>query len=212
MNCVTRRYVIAAIAAVASFPRKCFASGEYIGEVVATWLPDNRKMRLLNAFEYRDPKGRRWPVPAGAIVDGASIPQPFWSVIGGPFEGAYRAASVIHDHWCETRTRTHLDVHQMFYDAMLTSGVGDKKAWLMYQAVLRFGPFWKDPRIPEECQIIDKSYDFSRCARNSTKPLVAYRTITREDLLSFANELSKTADPDDISQIKRQAGELPNRP
>src|SRR5690242_3570669 len=71
--------------------------GAYQGRVITEWLPDNRKMRLIEPFEYIGPDGRRWPVPAGTVVDGASIPQAFWSIIGGPFEGAYRPASVIHD-------------------------------------------------------------------------------------------------------------------
>jgi Protein of unknown function (DUF1353) len=45
-------------------------------------------------------------VPAGAIVGGASIPQVFWSIIGGPFEDKYREASVIHDYYCEQKSDT----------------------------------------------------------------------------------------------------------
>ena len=46
-------------------------------------------------------KKKTWTAPKGAKVDGASIPQLFWTPIGGPFEGKYRYASVIHDTECD---------------------------------------------------------------------------------------------------------------
>lgn len=71
--------------------------GSFVGRVLAEWLDDGRLMRLEEPFEYVGPDRRRWPVPKGTIVDGASIPRPLWSVIGGPFEAKYRNASVVHD-------------------------------------------------------------------------------------------------------------------
>ena len=56
--------------------------GRFEGEVNATWLDDG-KMRLNEKFAYIDPREKHWLAPAQAIVDGASIPKPFWSVIGG---------------------------------------------------------------------------------------------------------------------------------
>ena len=79
--------------------------GYFNGDIVAKWLDDGRTMRLTEPFEYVGPDGRKWPVPTGTVVDGASIPQSFWSVIGGPFEGMYRKPSVVHDYYCGARTR-----------------------------------------------------------------------------------------------------------
>lgn len=50
--------------------------------------------KLAAQFRFVDPNGLLWIVPPGKEVDGASIPQAFWSFIGGPFEGAYIKASV----------------------------------------------------------------------------------------------------------------------
>jgi hypothetical protein len=91
------------------------ATGSYRGRVVAEWIGP-RNMRLVEPFKYMASNGRRWPVPSGVVVDGASIPQMLWSLIGGPFEGLYRAASVVHDRFCDTRTRKYPDVHQMFFE------------------------------------------------------------------------------------------------
>jgi Protein of unknown function (DUF1353) len=116
--------------------------GKYEGRAVVTFLGDGRRVRLVEAFGYVDTIGERWDVPAGAIVDGASIPQSLWSLVGGPFDGKYRDASVIHDWYCDLRSRPWKAVHRVFYEAMLTSGVTRARATLMYAAVYWGGPRW----------------------------------------------------------------------
>jgi hypothetical protein len=76
------------------------------------------------------------------VVNGASIPSAFWTFIGGPFEGKYRAASVVHDVGCEEMTATWEDVHRMFYEACLCGGVDEQMAKMLYYAVYHFGPRW----------------------------------------------------------------------
>jgi hypothetical protein len=105
-------------------------------------LDDGRGAHLLAPLSYRRPDGSDWPVPTGAWLDGASIPRPLWSLIGGPFEGRYRNASIVHDHYCITKTRPWQDVHRMFYEAMRCSGTGATQAKIMYYSVYRFGPRW----------------------------------------------------------------------
>ena len=97
-------------------------------------------MRLLSPLAYFDPTGVEWNAPSGWVVDGASIPQVAWSFIGGPFEGKYRNASVIHDVGCDQKNRPWEAVHEVFYSAMLTSGVETWRAKIMYAAVYHFGP------------------------------------------------------------------------
>lgn len=116
--------------------------GEYSGTVKAEWLVKTREMKLLEPFAFKGPDCKSWPVPKGALVDGASIPQVFWSVIGGPFEGRYRDASVVHDYYCKIKSEPWEKVHDMFYDAMLANGVDSNKAALMFYAVRWFGPKW----------------------------------------------------------------------
>ena len=71
--------------------------GYFSGQIETRWENDGVTMVLLNELRYTDPYGEVWVAPAGSRVDGASIPRAFWSVIGGPFEGKYRNASVLHD-------------------------------------------------------------------------------------------------------------------
>jgi hypothetical protein len=114
------------------------------GAVVASWDTNGRTMTLERPFAFVGPKCRRWSVPSGAVVDGASIPRILWAAIGGPFEGLYRNASVVHDWYCAVRTEPYRDVHRMFYEGMIAAGVPKWKALGFYWTVLKAGPSWDD--------------------------------------------------------------------
>jgi hypothetical protein len=116
--------------------------GAYEGTLDCRLLNDGRQMEVLADFAYVDTGGLKWPVPKGAKVDGASIPRFLWPVIGAPWSGKYRDASVIHDWYCDRRNRPWEDVHRMFYEAMLTSGVSGAQARTMFLAVYYAGPRW----------------------------------------------------------------------
>jgi hypothetical protein len=116
--------------------------GHFVGVVKTLWSDNGRDMTLLEDFSYIDPDGLEWKAPAGTVTDGASIPQSAWSIIGGPFEGPYRLAAVIHDAACVKKDRSWESVHEMFYRAMLTAHVNEVQAKMMYGAVYHFGPRW----------------------------------------------------------------------
>src|ERR1700686_2385424 len=117
--------------------------------------PDGRRFSLIHDFNYVDQTGRLWAAPADLITDGASIPMPFWSVIGGPFEGLYREAAIVHDAGCCAKMQPWQDVDHMFYNAMRCSGVGWLQAKVMFYAVWAGGPRWTtaNPTMPRECKI-----------------------------------------------------------
>jgi hypothetical protein len=116
--------------------------GKFVGDVKVVWNADHRTMTLLSDFKYIDPLNVTWDAPRGSTIDGASIPKLAWSLIGGPFEGPYRKASVIHDVACQRKTRPWESVHLAFYFAMKAEGSGDLQAKLMYAAVQHGGPRW----------------------------------------------------------------------
>jgi Protein of unknown function (DUF1353) len=116
--------------------------GHFVGVVKTLWSDNGRDMKLLEDFSYVDPDGLLWKAPAGSVTDGASIPRSAWSIIGGPFEGPYRLAAVIHDVACEKKERSWESAHEMFYRAMLTAHVNEVQAKIMYAAVYHFGPRW----------------------------------------------------------------------
>ena len=123
--------------------------GSYTGTPpVIRLLEDGRKAELVEPIAYHGTDGVDWPVPSDSMLDGASIPRAFWTLIGGPFEGKYRDASIVHDHYCDHHhDRTWHDTARMFYAAMRCSGVGTIKAKIMFYAVYRFGPKWPDPLV-----------------------------------------------------------------
>ena len=139
--------------------------GRFDGQVIARWEDDGRTMTLVEPFAYIDPREARWPAPAGAVVNGASIPRPFWSLIGGPFAGEFRDASVVHDVACEARDRPWRAVHRMFYEACRCGGVGAVKAKTMYYAVFHFGPRW---RVEERTTIVAGTTQTERIVRDET--------------------------------------------
>jgi hypothetical protein len=108
-------------------------------------LTDGRKAKLLKSFRFTDASGKPWEAPAGTEIDGASIPQVFWTIIGGPYEGKYRFGSIVHDRYCvDHGGRAWRDVHRMFYNACLAGGTDPQTAKLMYAAVYHFGPRWSE--------------------------------------------------------------------
>jgi Protein of unknown function (DUF1353) len=119
--------------------------GYYSGEPVTRWSPDGRNMILVTELRYTDPKGQVWVAPAGSVTDGASLPRYLWSIMGGPFEGQYRNAAVLHDVAYEQHNRPWQDCDRMFYYAMRCSGVNAVEAKTMYYALFKFGHHWKFP-------------------------------------------------------------------
>jgi Protein of unknown function (DUF1353) len=135
--------VILTASLLLAFPSSSVAAGSFSGHVKAEWNDDGRTMTLLDNFEYLDPQGRKWVAPKGQVVDGASIPRFAWTLIGGPFEGKYRDSSVIHDVGCDKHWAPWQVVHDVFYMGMITSGVEEWRAKVMYAAVYHFGPRWE---------------------------------------------------------------------
>lgn len=145
-NSASRKVLLACSLALPAGPALTQDFGRFEGTVQTEWLDpegDHRRMRLLSDFSYVDPNGQLWLAPSGWIIDGASIPQLFWNIIGSPFDGAYRRASVIHDVACDQKERPWKEVHRAFYYAMRAEGLGALKAKLMYGAVFAGGPRWE---------------------------------------------------------------------
>lgn len=134
---------------------QAYKKGKFRGELVVLFFngmtgdkPPRpvQLIQLLKPFGYTDSNNLDWDVPAGAISDGASIPDWAWAMVGGPFSGLYKDAAVIHDHYCVQRTRKWEDVHSVFYEASLNRGTAETLAKTMYAAVLLAGPRWDAPR------------------------------------------------------------------
>lgn len=170
------------------------------------WLDDGRLMQLLRDFIYIDQANTTWTAPKGAKTDGASIPPIFWLFVGGPFEGQYRNAAIVHDTECDSKTHEWWLVHKMFYNASRAGGVGWIKARLMYTAVYMFGPRWT---VPKPRPVI--SVEPAQAKDYLTRVLVMLRrdfhsrSLTLEALerLSYADVVRQVPDTDpDLARVR----------
>ena len=117
--------------------------GTFSGPVRTEWIADNpRDMVVLNELRYTDSKGKVWTARAGSVVNGASIPRPFWHLIGSPFCGRYRRASVIHDVYSPSN-EPWWAVHRVFLEMMETDGVPLIQRNIMFLAVWCFAKRWE---------------------------------------------------------------------
>jgi hypothetical protein len=83
--------------------------------------------------------GREWVVPAGAAVDGASIPRLLWPLYGHPFDEDYYPAAVLHDHLYRTGQVARERADRVFVVLMARLGVDPLRRQSLYHGVRVFG-------------------------------------------------------------------------
>lgn len=148
------------------------SAGEFVGTLKFVDDPQCRakeKCMLSEKLRFVE-GGYDWVAPKSSVTDGASIPKRLRDWIGQPFDDDLVKAAVIHDHYCLRRVRTWRETHRVFYDALLTSGVGKRRARLMYAAVLLGGPKWI---IVEQGVKCDPSKPGNDCVMNTTAQVLA---------------------------------------
>ncbi len=133
------RLIILVAAALSIWPTGVVWAQEFSGDFEFQWLGSpggkHRDMKVLSAVSFTSASGKEWKVPAGTVIDGASIPRALWTFTGSPYVGTYRRASVIHDHYCDVGTELQRDVHLMFKEGMLADGASWLEANSKYLAV-----------------------------------------------------------------------------
>jgi hypothetical protein len=116
--------------------------GEFSGEPEAVWLTqdgtEDRPMKILQDFYFVDPSSKKWRAPAGSVVDGASIPRALWSIVGSPYTGDYRRASVVHDVACDEAggdKKKRRAADRMFFHACRAGGCSIWQSIILYLGV-----------------------------------------------------------------------------
>ena len=154
--------------------------GRYTGKLILEPLRSDQPMKTVLEFGFLDGDGRHWPVPPGTSVDQASIPKELRSLLGNPWEGKYRDASVVHNYYCAVRSMDWRSVHSMLYRAMLVSGVSVRRAKLVYAGVYFAGPRWED--------MVVESVQHGQPAPTQTSPANILYALCRDPITLAVSE------------------------
>jgi hypothetical protein len=164
--------------------------GHFSGDPRTRWIsspsvPD-RTMELLEEFHYVDPDGKTWAAPAGSVVDGASIPEALWRLVGSPYTGDYRNASIVHDVACEhadTKAKRR-KADRMYYFACLCGGCTKRQAIVQYLGV----------RIGAWFPLVDRWQPLTR--RATTKTAVFQQDAAAASMIGTFYEISADIEPE----------------
>ncbi|NLR91655.1 MULTISPECIES: DUF1353 domain-containing protein [Flammeovirga] len=118
--------------------------GHFSGYPLTRWK-GKRLMILEEDFSYTDDDGKIWLAPSNTELktelNGATIPRTLWSLIGSPYVGLYRRASVVHDFFVGEGNNpdvSFLDrrkADKMFFEACKTDGCSWRFAAILYLGV-----------------------------------------------------------------------------
>lgn len=120
--------------------------GSFVGATIVDFEENGHGVRLRRDLVYHDTQGRLWSAPEGTICRGECLPPGVWNLLGPPFFGPHREASIIHEHYCRMRAGVASDVHQMFYEACRAGGVAEPVARLALRELRLHGPGWGGKR------------------------------------------------------------------
>ncbi|WP_319531933.1 DUF1353 domain-containing protein [uncultured Cohaesibacter sp.] len=155
--------------------------------------------KLLTPLRFRDSRGTLWTAPLATLTDGASIPEIFVPLIGEPRSLEFLAAAALHDAYCGTgneqltqfRSRPWEETHRMLYDSLVSSGVPETKAKVMFAAVYLGGPRWDDPDrvlqgLPESRlrDLMELCIDFIKTEKPTRPEIEAWMHRHEKELLS----------------------------
>lgn len=157
--------------------------GTFSDDPKTLWHTDpdkpDRKMAVLEDFWFVDPDNHEWRTPADYCVDGASIPRALWTVVGSPYTGDYRRASIVHDKACDDAVGNSIArraADRMFFHACRAGLCSVREAIVLYLGV-RIGaltglvPAWQyaldddAPRIERTAAERRIEADFQMAAR-----------------------------------------------
>lgn len=183
------------------------SNGSFSGNPKTEWLSDganpDRDMKLLEDFTYTDPDGKAWKAPKGAVINGASIPQPLWSIVGSPYTADYRCASIVHDVACDDPTIPRAKADRMFYFACLAGGCTRSQARILYLGV-RIGAMTSGSTALS-------AFAASVLAATTGAPATADPVLTKFALLkSLLDAMPVNAPFDAIEKLVNPALGLPN--
>jgi hypothetical protein len=160
--------IVALTVAMSHTIARCGTHGEFIGnDATVKSAGDGMSAEVVDGLRYKEQGGRSWTIPPGTVVESKCFPSVLLDRIGRPFVGSIRNASLLYNYFCLNQTRERSDVNRMFREAMLASGMEQREANVLYNAIERFGPGWKVAGIDPACLRPDGRPDFAKCTQDS---------------------------------------------
>jgi hypothetical protein len=178
-------------------------TGQFVGELKYKPIGGGNH-EVLEYFEFVSPDGLKWGVPKGTITDGASIPRVLWTIVGSPYGGHYVRAAVVHDYYCEIKTRDWKDVHRVFYEVMLADKESAARAKWMYLAVYYAGPRWSKSVMMQNrsvCKTIERDSGPAQVVCSTVPETVSRIDLTPPVRPRSAAELAKAPTAARIEQL-----------
>lgn len=178
------------------------SNGTFSGEPRTLWLTeadDDRTMRVIELFTFTDPSDAVWDAPVDSLIDGASIPRPLWTLVGSPYTGDYRRASIVHDIACDragSDTKKRRAADRMFYRACRAGDCSIAQSIILYLGV-RIGAIWL--RVPQWAPAMAIEHAGPRLARTAAEVRV------ENDFRQAAEMVLSQGETDDIDEIERRA-------
>jgi hypothetical protein len=170
----------------------CGTHGEFVGkDPTVKSAADAMSAEVVDELRYADGAGRSWTIPPGTVVESKCFPAVLLDRIDRPFVGSIRNASLLYNYFCLNQTRGRSDVNRMFHEALLASGVEQREADLLYNAIERFGPGWKVAGTDPACLRPDGRPDFAKCTQDSgvkKQPTLTWPAAGPQELNEFESK------------------------
>jgi Protein of unknown function (DUF1353) len=177
--------------------------GKFSGALEAVWLTQegtaDRDMRIVRTFSFTDPDSREWNAPAGSVVDGASIPRALWTIVGSPYTGDYRRASVVHDVACDeagSDNKKRRAADRMFFHACRAGGCSIWQSIVLYLGV-RIGA--AAPDVPSWHAAVATEASGPRIRRTEEELRL------ERDFQEIADRVLAAGETDDPAEVERRA-------
>ena len=119
--------------------------GGFEGRVVVEWLDDAfvPSVRTVEDFGFRQTKGKFWKVARGQVFNGKGMPPLFSDMVGSPYEGSFRKASMVYESATQRMTEKWDEAQRMFFEASVAEGVAPQDAKVMYLLLALQGSRWE---------------------------------------------------------------------
>ena len=98
---------------------------------------------------YKDPDGRMWTLPKGALIRGHSLPRVIWNLNGGLVDQPHSIPLALYEYYVDTMSASWQETQEMLAHALRASGVISEKRTFYNQVTSILGKRWESKRVED---------------------------------------------------------------